>query len=171
VCSQLPLLVKQVSPNPIVTNTLMIWNQFRKAFGLHIQSGQSPIFRNHLFAPSCSNPAFRTWFEKGLAMLNDLFINGVFSSFTDLAAKFNLPNTHLFRFFQIRHFVKSCFPQFLSSPPNSLIDQFLTLNPRKKGLIGITYKQIYTLYPNQLISLRAAWGSSPIRRAMGGDIK
>ncbi len=69
-----------------------------------------------------------------------------------------LPNTHLFRFFQIRHFVKSCFPQFPTSPPNSLIDQFLTLNPRKKGLIRITYKQIYTLSPNQLISLRAAWG-------------
>ena len=39
VCSQLPLLVKQVSPNPIVMNTLMIWNQFRKTFDLHIQSG------------------------------------------------------------------------------------------------------------------------------------
>lgn len=158
VCSQLPLLVRQVSPNSVVMNTLMIWNQFRKAFGLHTQSYQSPIFRNHLFVPSCSDPAFRTWSEKGLVTLNDLYVNGVFPSFSDLAAKFDLPNTHLFRFFQIRHYVKSCFPQFPNSPPKSLTDQFLTLNARQRGLIGITYKHIHSLSPSCLNSLRAAWG-------------
>ena len=67
-------------------NILMIWNQFKKAFGFHIQSGQSPIFRNHLFAPSCFDQAFCTWSEKGLTTLNYLFLNGVFSSFTLRAA-------------------------------------------------------------------------------------
>lgn len=44
VCSQLPILVNQVSKNPLVTNTLKIWSQFRKQFGLHTASGLAPVY-------------------------------------------------------------------------------------------------------------------------------
>lgn len=90
--------------------------------------------------------------------IDDLFIDGTFSSFADLVSKFKLPNTHLFRFFQIRHYVKSCFPHFPNRPPEPLLDQFLILNTKRKGLIGTIYNYIHRLSPNRLNSLRAAWG-------------
>lgn len=128
VCSQLPFAIKQVACNPIVTNTLQIWGQFRKQFGLQASSGLAPVYRNHLFLPSCSDPVFRTWSDKGVWSINDLYAGGVFSSFADLANKFDLPSSHLFLFFQIRHFVENKYPQLPGRLPDLIIDYFLSLN-------------------------------------------
>ena len=157
VCSQLPLSIKQVSQNPIVSSTLRIWNQFRKQFGLHLPSGRAPILRNHLFLPSCSDPVFRDWAEKGLLTINNLYDGGVFSSFADLSLRFGLPHSHLFRFFQIRHFVQNQFPQFPGRPPDSLTDTFLALDTGLKGLTSIIYDRIFRIIPTPLDSLRAIW--------------
>lgn len=43
--------------------------------------------------------------HKGLLTIRDFFINCTFSSFADLLVEFDLPKTHLFCFFQIRHFL------------------------------------------------------------------
>jgi hypothetical protein len=89
---------------------------FAKHVGLHRTSIHTPILNNHLFSPSCSDPAFRIWSVNGLVELNDLYEDGVFASFPSLSAKYNLPNSHLFRFFQIRHFVQKLFPHFPNRP-------------------------------------------------------
>ena len=157
VCSQLPISVKQVSKNPLVTNTLKIWSQFRKQFGLHTASSLAPIYQNHLFPPSCSDSAFRIWSEKGLRSINDLYTRQTFSSFADLAEKFNLPNTHLFRFFQVRNFVRNKYPQFPNRPPTTLIDSLLLIDPGQRKLISIIYDDIFRLVPTRLNSLKAAW--------------
>lgn len=153
VCSKLPFSIKSVAKNPIVINTLKIWNQF----GLFASSGLAPLFRNHLFPPSCSDLVFQTWTNKGLLTINDLHAEGVFSSFADLSVKFNLPTTHLFRFFQTRQFVKNQFPQFPNQPPDSVIDRFLSLNVKSKGFTSIVYDYICEINPTCLDSLRATW--------------
>lgn len=155
VCSQLPLPIRQVAKNQIVTNK--IWSQFRKQSGLHASSGLAPISRNHLFLPSCSDLVFQTWLNKGLLTMYDLCDKDVFYSFADLSAKFNLPKTHLFQFLQIRHFVQNKFPQFPNRPPGSMIDSFLTLNTRLKRLTSTIYDQIFKLNSTSLDSLRATW--------------
>jgi len=81
-------------------NTIKIWHQFRKQFGLHRASIHMPISNNHLFSPSLADSFFDIWAAKGLSTLNDLYENEVFSSFSSLSAKFNLPNSHLFVFFR-----------------------------------------------------------------------
>lgn len=43
--------------------------------------------------------------------------------------------------------MKSCSPQFPLRPPDSLVDKFLILNSRKKGLIRFVYKLIFAASP------------------------
>lgn len=129
VCSKLPLPAKQISVNLVVISTLKIWNQFRRQFCLHRASGLAPISHNHLFLPS-SDPVFQMWSEKGLRTIYDL------------------PKPHLFCFLQILHFVRSQFPQFPNRPPVSMIDPFLLLNIRQRGLIMTIYNLIFKVNPN-----------------------
>ena len=157
VCSQLPLPVKRLSKNPIVVNTLKIWAQFRKQFGLLGPSKLAPVYKNHCFLPSCTDPVFRIWSDKGLRSINDLYTDNVFSSFADLSNKFGLPNSHMFRFFQIRHFIQNQNPQFPNRPPDSMLDSFLSLEAGIRKLTSIIYDVISGVIPSRLESLRAAW--------------
>ena len=99
VCSQLPLTAYNFTSNPVVINTVKLWIQIRKSLGLHRASDLSPIVNNHLFLPSCTDLTFRTWFDKGMTKFKDLYNQGTFMSFSELSKKFDLPKSHLFRFF------------------------------------------------------------------------
>ena len=142
VCSQLPLTVKNFSANAVVANSIKIWTQFRKSLGLHRGSDFSPTLNNHLFLPSCTDLTFRSWHSKGITTFKDLYDHGTFMSFTDLSEKYDLPRSHLFRFFQIRHFIQNQNPIFPSRPPETLIDSLLSLNPERKRLISSIFSLI-----------------------------
>ena len=157
ICSQLPMAAQKFSSNPVVASTINIWLQFRKQNGLHRASIHTPILNNHLFSPSCTDSAFRVWSNSGLVTFDDLYEDGIFSSFASLSVKFNLPNSHLFRFFQIRHLIQKQFPHFPNRPPESAIDIFLTLDPNQKRLISVLYDQIGSLSPDPMVPLKELW--------------
>lgn len=74
----------------------------------------------------------------------DLFIDGVFATFSDLSVKFNIPQSNLFRFFQVRNFVQSHCPSFPVLPESSLYEKCLL---QKHSSISVLYNLIlpYTL--------------------------
>ena len=111
VCSQLPLTATNFTSNPVVINTVKLWIQIRKCLGLHRASDLSPIVNNHLFLPSCTDLTFRTWFDKGMTKFKDLYNQGTFMSFSELSKKFDLPKSHLFRFFSAKAFYPKPEPQ------------------------------------------------------------
>jgi len=157
ICSQLPISAHKVSPNPVVTNTIKIWIQFRKQHGLHRGSTLAPVLNNYAFLPSCSDPTFRVWSDKGLRTLNDLYDEGVFTSFASLSDKYNFPNSHFFRYLQMRHFIQKQFPHFPNRPPEAEMDQFLSLNLQQKRLISVIYNKIALLSQASTISSKSAW--------------
>ncbi len=126
-------------------------------FGLHRASIHTPILNNIFFSPSCSDPAFRIWPINGLVELNDLYEDGVFASFSFLSTKYSLPCSHLFRFFQVWHFVKKLFPHFPNRPPECPLDHFLTLSAGQKHLISVIYNLISALNEDPTVSLRESW--------------
>ena len=158
VCSALPLSYS-LSPMPSVSHTLKIWTQFRSHFSLNRPSCSSPIYRNHRFKPSCTDNTFLAWLEKGIESVGDLYSNGIFSSFSDLSQRFNLPRSHLFRYFQIRHFLQKQFPEFPHQPTPSKLDSILSLNSNARGLVSVSvlYSENYSIRPETLHSLKAAW--------------
>lgn len=155
ICSQLPLPTN-ISSNLVVSHSVKIWTQFRKQTGLHRFSTLSPIIKNHSFAPSNMDEAFRIWFDKGIRTIDDLYEGGVFSSFNNLSKRFDLPNSHLFRFFQVRHLQK-LFPHFPNRPPESPLDDFLKLDPHSKHCISVIYNLIHNNNPVFTGRARAAW--------------
>ncbi len=112
VFSSLPMSPSHYTDNPIVCSSLKIFFQFRRHFKFTSASTMAPIHKNHLFLPPFSDSVFSLWEKKGLKCFEDLFINNVFASFSELSLSFNLPSSHLFRYFQIRHCASSLFSGF-----------------------------------------------------------
>lgn len=141
-CSQLPMSASDISIKPVVIQSLKIWMQFRKHFGLKHPSIHAPVSHNHSFKPSIMDSAFQLWSDRGIMAIKDLYDNGTFMSFADLSAKFKLSSAHLFRFFQIRHFVQRTYPDFPNLPPETLVDTLLKVNPNQRGAISYIFKAL-----------------------------
>lgn len=92
-----------------------------------------------MFKPTFTDPTFILWHDRGLKCFRDLYRDGVFCSFADLAREFNLTLSHLFRYFQFRNCAKSLFPAFPHPPPEQVWDEFLGLNPLQKSLVSTIY--------------------------------
>lgn len=157
VTSRLPLSPARYSSNPIVVSTLRIWAQFRLHFGLRGLSSLSPICNNHLFAPAGQDSAFSFWQRAGLTNIKDLYIDGVFATFEDLSKKFNFPRSHLFRYFQVRHFVQSHNPTFPNMPPRFGLDSILETPSGLKGHISRIFDMIVSFKDSPLIKIKVDW--------------
>ena len=74
-------------------------------------------------------------------------------SFSDLSSKFKLPSSPLFRFFQIRHFAQKNYPDFPNTPPQTLLDTLLMINPNQKGNISHVFNAmdaITSVFPQHI---------------------
>lgn len=153
----LPAFGHRPTNNPVVNNALRVWVQFRKTFGFQKSSILSPIAVNHLFAPSMQDNTFQQWHGAGLHCFKDLFVENTFASFEQMSEKFGLPNSHFFRFLQVRHYVKCQVPSFPSLPPVYPLDAFFSLDPFSKGAVSRLYNLISSLDSPSLATVRTAW--------------
>ncbi len=85
VFSSLPMSPSHYTDNPIVCSSLKIFFQFLRHFKFTSASTMAPIHKNHLFLPPFSDSVFSLWEKKGLKCFEDLFINNVFASFSELS--------------------------------------------------------------------------------------
>ena len=74
-----------------------------------------------------------------------------------MSDRFNLPNSHFFRYLQMRHFIQKQFPHFPNRPPEAEIDHLLSLDLRQKRLISVIYNKIALLSPAPTISPKNVW--------------
>lgn len=125
----------------MVNHSVRIWVQFRRRFGLQGPSTLSPVKSNHMFIPSCTDPAFTLWFDKAIRTIRTLYIGELFTSFSQLSQTYNLPKTHFFRYLQVRSFVQKTFIYFPNESKTSHVEHILKLNSDGRGLIA----QIYDL--------------------------
>lgn len=154
---QLPMSTTDISANPVVTQSLKIWMQFRKHFGLKHPSILAPVTHNHSFKPSVMDSAFQLWSDRGITAIKVLYDNGIFMPFAVLSAKFQLPASHLFRFFQVRHFVQRNYPDFPNLPPETLVDTLLKVNPNQRGAISHIFKALDSTLSNFPQKTRDLW--------------
>lgn len=157
-CS-LPTKPSLYTDNQIVRNTLKVWFQFRRRFGFVTASSLCPVTKNHLFTPSLSDASFSDWSDRGIVQIRHLYTSGLFDSFTNLSSKYNLPGSHLFRYFQIRSFVAKCFPSFPIIPPEQPWESLLSHSPQHKSSISKIYNFILVLFNESTIKIKNAWES------------
>lgn len=139
VCSSLPLSPSEYSSNPVVISTLKIWAQMRKRFGWTSLCLLTPICNNHLFLPAQIDSSFASWGRKGLRYMCNLYIEGQFASFNDLRETFELRRSDQFRYFQIRHFVRTHSSEFPQVPSPTGIQRFLPAATLDKGQVSYLY--------------------------------
>lgn len=106
----------------------------------------APICNNHAFRSGLEDATFVRWHERGLSTLKDLYIDGRLASFQQLQVKYNFPNTHFFRFLQLRHVLRSGVSQYESVPQNSALDSFMSVEPYAKGAISRFCNVLKLLY-------------------------
>lgn len=146
-----------ISSNRVVYNSLKIYSQFRKHFGLHQLSFSSPIASNNLFPPSLQDATFRGWRSKGLKNFKDLFIENKFASFAQLSNKYDLPTSHFFRYLQIRHFIASSNPKFPDKPLDNIIDELMSFDPTKSKAVTSLIKLITHLDSQSSVIIKQFW--------------
>lgn len=155
VTSPLPLAFRTSHTNPVVAHTLKIWSQFRKQFGLLKASLMAPIMTNHLFTPIQLDLSFRSWHRNGIRAIKDLYVEGIFASFAQLAEKFSLPLSHHFRYFQVRDFFRKSYHPFPELPPETPLDTLLATKLSLKGTITRIYGTLTNMNPQLTASIRS----------------
>uniref|UniRef100_A0AAQ5XLH4 Reverse transcriptase domain-containing protein n=1 Tax=Amphiprion ocellaris TaxID=80972 RepID=A0AAQ5XLH4_AMPOC len=116
--------------------SVRILNQIRKFLTLPDTSVQTPICFNHRFAPPWHDKSYHDWREKGLISILDLYVDGKFASFNQLKEKYSLPQSHFFRYLQVRHYVQSEIKRDQNLPIEHEIYQILRSPPDSKHLIS-----------------------------------
>ncbi|XP_048011812.1 uncharacterized protein LOC125245329 [Megalobrama amblycephala] len=154
---KLPFSPVQYTSNPVVSSTLKIWSQFRQTYKLKDFSMLSPLSNNPLFPAGQMDHTYVQWQSTGLAKCSDFYIDNIFSSFNDLRQKFQLTQSDLFRYFQVRHFIQSQSSTFPNLPPTSLMDKILQNPVTPQGQISALYNMILLARNNPIEKIKEKW--------------
>ncbi|KAL2095628.1 hypothetical protein ACEWY4_007776 [Coilia grayii] len=157
VCAPAPLSKKYLTTNPVVSATLQIWSQFRLHFKHKANLPSSPIAANPLFPPSMMDPAFLIWSERGLICVKDVFVNGTFLSFQLAVQQYSIPQTHFFRYLQVRDYIRKYFPSFPAQPDKDWIDECLHHDPSWRGSVSRLYQVIQSVSTPSLDRIKEQW--------------
>ena len=131
-----------LTKNPIVLCTFEAWQESHKLLGLDISlMRRTPLWDNPNIPLPIADGVLKSWVDKGIRTVGDFYNINIFSNFLHLSAKFNLPNHNLFKYFQLRHWVRDNSNDFPSIPNKSPLEDHLfnTLVSSTKGLISSIY--------------------------------
>lgn len=108
----------------------------KKHLGLPNVSVHIPLTYNHLFKPGLMDEVFLDWRDRGIHTVADLYINGKFASFFELQSTYHLPQSHFYRYLQVRNFVHECIPEFTIEPEKQTFYDLLLSPSDSKQLIS-----------------------------------
>ena len=154
--SPMPIALAYTKKNPVVKHSLRIWTKIRQHFGWQTNSLLAPLCANHHFQPSLSDDAFQLWNRNGIKRLKNLYIDGMFPSFELLKKKFNLPQTHFFRFLQIRNYIRTNTNTFPNLERHQM-DSMFAVDPSSRGVISYIHDNISSRFDPSLEFLKTAW--------------
>ena len=85
------------------------------------------------------DPVFSMWKARNIVFLQDLYFEGNLVSFQHLQQTYDLPSTHLFRFLQIRHYIRTHIPRYEHVPKHNILDSLRRLIPGSRGTVSSLY--------------------------------
>ncbi len=101
--------------------------------------------KNHLFLPAQLDSVFSQWQQPGRVKFSDLFTDDVFAPFSTLSSKYNLPRSHLFRYFQVHHLIQNHCPTHPSISPSTGFYADLNIPLHLKGVISDVYNTLISV--------------------------
>lgn len=82
---------------------------------------------------------FKTWLNKDIVKLLDLYKDNNLMSFDELKAKYDLPQKHFFKYLQLRSFIRARLKNSVQQPSMSTLEIFSTGNCFSKGRVTQLY--------------------------------
>lgn len=156
----LPPTTRGPISNPITGHSLKLWDKLRGPFKL--QSPHSPLlsFLDHPnFYPAQVSPnSFQIWHRAGLCRIRDFVSGSDIKTFASLQNLTDIPNTEIFRFLQISHFIRTTIGTHTSLDDLSLFEGICNSDPHAPGLISLLYAHL-TSPPNNLPPYTAQWSA------------
>uniref|UniRef100_A0A671WUW6 Reverse transcriptase domain-containing protein n=1 Tax=Sparus aurata TaxID=8175 RepID=A0A671WUW6_SPAAU len=144
--------------NPFVKNTIVVWFAVQRRLGDSLGlSCFSPIWGNDHFAPAKNDMGFKAWMNKGIVKLQDIYENYNLMSFSELKAKFDLPQKHFFKYLQLRSFILAHLNNSVHQPPLSILETQVTKNCFGKRLISQFYNMLVENHKENSDNKRQEW--------------
>ena len=152
-----------MTKNPIILNSFNAWHESHSIIGLNITLiRKTPFWNNPRIPYPGSDETLRRWISSGIETVDDLYFNDVFANFQQLCRQFSLPNHFLFKYFQIRNWVRSSSADFPHIPPESPFEKHLRLCFTAKGLTS----SIYDIMINNL----PIYNAMPVKQKWEADL-
>ena len=149
--------LSSVEDSFVLYNSIKILKQIRKVLQLPDFSKYSPICFNHCFVPAKSDQAFVFWRQRGLVTFSDLYMHNHLASFNELKESFSLPQSHFFRYLQVRHFVKENVNNYINPSMEHSFFAIMKLKPGSKHLVSkfvSLFSKVSVLSTNHI---KSAW--------------
>lgn len=146
-----------VKHNPLIYNSIKVWRDIAKHFGIHGKSLLAPITQNPDFPPGNNSSVFMSWRDKHIIFLGHLFKDNILRSFQDLQDTFHIARSNFFGYLQIRHFLLSLpnFPPTISLSHNP--ENFLLNRKDLKGFISGFYYLLLSCSTYELPNISKKW--------------
>lgn len=101
-------LLKPLMNIETVLQSVKIWKKIRHKYNLsHKKSIMTPLFNNPIFPMGQEVDRFEKWIELGINRVKHLFREGKLMGFMELQEKYNLENSEIFKYIQLKHFVQT----------------------------------------------------------------
>ncbi len=134
----------KVRDNPILQSSIKIWHDMHRFVGRKgAFSYLTPLMGNRDFLPGIENVVFRSWRERGVRVVGDLFDdNNVLMSFPQAQNRFGLPQKDFFAYLQVRHFINTNLNPTQTETLKGPVDKFIINFTLNKGLITYFYNRL-----------------------------
>ena len=141
--------------------TQRVWFLVKKKLGIPLSiSRATKIAKNIYFLPNKLDLGFRTWAEKGLITINQMFNRETLKSFKQLQDKFGLLSNDFYRYLQLRNYLMSHKDwDTLKQPPTSM-EHFLIKCTEEKStrkVVSHIYKCLQTHLSGNSLDIKERW--------------
>lgn len=117
---------------------------------------RTPLWISSLLHEFMTDQISRKWRDCGIQVLGDLCKDGLIGEYSDICNRYNLPSSHLFKFLQIRNWIKDLCednPRIGDTPLGKIIH----LSDSPTGLISKLYKWINDCVDHKHLNLKHKW--------------
>uniref|UniRef100_A0A3P9MG76 Reverse transcriptase zinc-binding domain-containing protein n=1 Tax=Oryzias latipes TaxID=8090 RepID=A0A3P9MG76_ORYLA len=144
--------------HPILSHLKCIWEKAAKIFKfdphLHLAAG---IWHNPKLCIDKTTFFWKSWFQKGILTLSDLYDTNTIKSFEKLKQEFNLPRQDFWRYLQIRHLLVTTFGSVTTVPSSCNIIEDIKVALRRGHEAAAYYRMLLTMSDTNTLSLKTTW--------------
>ena len=126
--------------SPILSNHIKIWKSIMSfTRRKNVSSYLTPLIGNRHFTAGVRSGVFRSWYDSGIRVIGDLFVDGVLMSFEMIQDSFDVPRKDFFAYLQMRHFINTDVKLPGDKPLLGPLEASIVYHVKEEGLISYFY--------------------------------